>query len=102
MPLSLDELWKIVRSIPKGKVMAYGDVGRSLRYPVSGFQVGRWMARAPEGVPWWRVVSRTGQLPIAKRGEGLASEQFARLQQEGVPFVGDRMVDMETASWAPD
>ena len=99
---TLDDLWQIVRSIPKGKVMSYGDVGRLLRNPATGYQVGRWMANAPEGVPWWRVVAKSGQLPIAKRGPSLADEQMERLLKERVAFSTRGQVDMDKAAWQPD
>jgi methylated-DNA-protein-cysteine methyltransferase-like protein len=99
MQPSLDELWEIVRSIPRGRVMSYGDVGRSLRYPSSGFQVGRWMTCAPEGVPWWRVVAQTGRLPLSKRSPILVLEQVERLKAEGVPFIEEGVVNMDIAGW---
>lgn len=94
---ALDELWDVVRSIPPGRVMSYGEVGSLLRPPVGGRTVGRWMAHAPEGVPWWRVVAKTGHLPISKRGPGFATTQEQLLRQEGTPFVESGKVDMSRA-----
>lgn len=87
----LEELWEAVRRIPRGRVAAYGAVGRALAHPAPARTVGKWMARAPEGVPWWRVVGATGCLPIAKRSPILAAEQRSRLEGEGVTFEGDRV-----------
>ena len=64
---------------------------------MSGFLVGRRMASAPDGVPWWRVVAKTGSLPIGKRHPKLMSEQEATLREEGVPFLDRGKVDMEAA-----
>ena len=58
------------------------------------------MAQAPEGLPWWRVVGKQGQLWIDKRGAHYATEQRTRLEQEGVRFDGER-VDMPKAGWTP-
>lgn len=91
----LEALWEIVREIPQGNVMSYGDVGKLLPNPCSGYLVGKWMARAPEGVPWWRVVAQSGQLPIGKRAVTLAQEQESRLRREGVRFVAEGKIDME-------
>ena len=91
---NLDALWKIVSKIPKGKVMTYGDVGKLLPHPASGFQVGRWMASCPDGVPWWRVVAKTGSLPIGKRAHHLHREQMRRLKAERVRISADGVVDM--------
>lgn len=96
--MKLDELWDVVRRIPKGKVMSYGAVGELLSARASGRSVGRWMAQCPEGVPWWRVVAKTGQLPISKRGPGFASEQEERLRKEKVRFLGVGVVDMQRHS----
>jgi len=71
----------------------YGDVARALENPVSGYTVGRWMAQAPDDVPWWRVVAKDGALVIAKRSPEAALVQRRRLASEGVAFVDDR-VDM--------
>jgi methylated-DNA-protein-cysteine methyltransferase-like protein len=96
---TLEDLWNIVRSIPSGKVMSYGEVGALLPNPTNGRMVGRWMAQAPDGVPWWRVVAKDGRLPIAKRGPGFASEQEERLQNEGTPFLEGGRVDMRRAAY---
>lgn len=89
----LDELWDLVRAIPRGKVASYGEVGRNLSNPASGYLVGRWMAVAPEGIPWWRVVGKDGDLRTAKRDPHLASIQAERLGRERVLMVGSQ-VDM--------
>ncbi len=77
-------LWQIVRRIPPGNAAAYGEVGKALHHPASGYMVGRWMAQCPEDVPWWRVVAKDGRLPLAKRSPELALEQERRLASEGV------------------
>jgi len=92
------DLWKIVRKIPKGKVVSYGDLGKMLRNPTTGFHVGRMMASAPDGIPWWRVVAKDGSLPIHKRSPELRIEQEKRLKSEGVLFKGGR-IEMERHRW---
>jgi|SRR5579862_3917505 len=96
----LDELWDIVRSIPSGKVSSYGAVGAALTNPASGFMVGRWMAQCPEGVPWWRVVAKSGTLPIEKLDPYLEMDQRRLLEAEGVRFVDDR-VEVAAHLWTP-
>jgi alkylated DNA nucleotide flippase Atl1 len=88
----LNELWDIVRKIPEGCCASYGDVARSLENPVSGYTVGRWMANAPDGVPWWRVVSKDGVLVIAKKDPQAALIQRQRLEAEGIAFEGECVV----------
>ncbi len=89
MSETLEALWAVVRSIPPGRVAGYGAVGRALPHRASGLLVGRWMASAPPGVPWWRVLASSGELVIAKRNPVWAKEQRERLEAEGVPFDGE-------------
>ena len=98
----LDELWTLVARIPHGKVCAYGELGRALSQPVSGFQVGRWMAQAPADIPWWRVVSKLGGLPVHKKSVEAAMEQRQLLQSEGVQFDELGQVVMAETAWQFD
>ncbi len=86
---NLDELWRLVREIPRGRVVAYGALGARLKNPASGYMVGRWMARAPEGVPWWRVVAKSGRLVVERRDPRLGLLQREILVSEGVRFEND-------------
>ena len=54
------------------------------------------MARYGGGVPWHRVVTADGRLPLGH--EARASRLLAA---EGTPMRGDR-VDMAAAAWYPD
>jgi methylated-DNA-protein-cysteine methyltransferase-like protein len=89
--LPLDDLWSVIRRIPPGKVASYGEVGRALRSPASGYFVGRWMAQCPPDIPWWRVVAKSGHLSIAKRSPELAAQQERRLRDEGITIVDGRV-----------
>ncbi len=86
-----EALWALIFAIPHGKCTSYGRLGQALPKPVSGFLVGHWMFQAPEGLPWWRVVSKDGSLPIDKLAPHLAIEQRQLLEHEGVAFEGDRV-----------
>lgn len=82
----------VVDKIPRGKVMAYGDVAE-LMGEGSARGVGSVMARHGSEVPWHRVLMSDGTLPPGK-------EARARklLEAEGVPFRAGR-VDMDCARW---
>ena len=92
---SIQELFELVRKIPYGRVVSYGSLGRSLSRPVSGLLVGKWMARIPRDLPWWRVVSKSGHLAISNRDIALGLEQMERLKREGVNFIGDEVEVIE-------
>ncbi len=74
-----------VRAIPEGFVRAYGDIT-----PGAPRVAGAVLHDVDEpGLPWWRVVRADGSLAKGAR-------QRERLEQEGVPFCGER-VDMNIA-----
>jgi alkylated DNA nucleotide flippase Atl1 len=85
-----------VNRIPRGKVLAYGDVGSQIG--TSGRQVGQLIKHIdPETFPWWRVCNKKGEFPIVKRNPMFENEQRQRLEEEGVPFLESGRVDMARA-----
>jgi len=69
-----------IRAIPPGYVRTYGDVSPGA--PRLAGHVLR--AHAPDDLPWHRVVRADGSL--AK-----GAWQRQALEEEGVPFLGDRV-----------
>jgi alkylated DNA nucleotide flippase Atl1 len=88
----MEELYDLVRQIPAGRVVSYGALGNALSRPVSGFLVGRAMRSCPEGVPWWRVVSKDGFLVIHKLDPVLALRQREKLRSENTEMADDDCV----------
>ena len=80
---------RLARAIPAGRVISYGALGARCEPPISGYICGRVMGQLMDDVPWWRVVGKTGALPISKRGPDKALEQRKRLEDEGVTFKED-------------
>ena len=94
----VEEVLRLVESIPEGKVMSYGAIADALADSSgrnSPRQVGTIMARHGGGVPWHRVVNSAGRMP-----PGHEQEARQRLLSESVPIKGDH-VDMARASWLP-
>lgn len=77
-------VYDYVRTVPRGRVVSYGDVGAAVG--VTARTVGWAMSLAPEDVPWQRVVGADGYLRIAKRSPELRQLQRALLEAEGVAF----------------
>jgi len=88
-----DEVYRVVRKIPKGRVVTYGQVARMIGTK-NARRVGQALHanRNPE-VPCHRVVFANGSLAPGYAFGGLA-EQKKRLAAEGVGFVGEK-VDMD-------
>src|SRR2546425_6135156 len=58
----------IVRAVPRGRVVTYGQIARLAGRPRAAREVG-WIAHAgADGMPWQRVVNRTGGLASRYRG----------------------------------
>ena len=87
----LHELWVLVRSIPSGQVVSYGDLGREMSTPTTGRIVGRWLARCPPDLPWWRVVGAQGDLRTSARDPKLGNLQKELLLAEGVKLREGRV-----------
>ena len=84
----------VVDRIPRGKVMAYGDIAACLG--VGGpRQVGAVMRGYGHEVPWHRVLKSDGRPAVHK-----ANEQLDLLRADGVP-IHDGRVDMSRARWHP-
>lgn len=101
MPVEPAEaVYEFVRSIPRGKVVTYGQVAGMVEgVSLTARQVGQYMSKAPDGVPWQRVVGAGGHLPIGKVSPQLKTRQQELLESEGVKFRKDHCVDMASAQW---
>lgn len=74
-----------IRSTPPGFVRTYGDVS-----PGAPRFAGAVLARCEDPtLPWHRIVRADGSL-------AMGTDQRARLEAEGIPFVGER-IDMRAA-----
>ena len=90
-------VYALVKEIPRGSVITYGDLAKRLRLPGGARTAGRAMAGCPSGhgIPWHRVVGGQGRLLIR---EPVAALQRRLLESEGVQFAGSR-VDFERHAW---
>jgi methylated-DNA-protein-cysteine methyltransferase-like protein len=97
--MSWDAVYRLVKQIPRGRVLSYGALARALRLPGGARTAGRAMAATPsgKGIPWHRVVGERGKILIR---EPYASLQKKLLESEGVKIVESR-VDLRTHLWIP-
>jgi alkylated DNA nucleotide flippase Atl1 len=85
---------EVVESIPRGKVMTYGDIAEYLEAG-GPRQVGAVMSRHGSEAPWWRVVNASGMLPPQLRGE--AAQHY---EDERTAYDKSReRVNLRTARW---
>ena len=85
------DIYEIVRNIPHGKVISYGQIAKMLGRPRNAREVGRAMRICPDDIPWQRVVMSDGSIA----GGMFADMRKALLESEGVSFLPDGRVDMK-------
>jgi alkylated DNA nucleotide flippase Atl1 len=76
----------VIRAIPPGEVMTYGEVAAEAGWPGAARAVGRVLSLSGDGLPWWRVVAANGRLV-----PGHEAEHQARLRAEGVELRSGRV-----------
>lgn len=89
-----EEAVRVIRNIPYGKVMTYGQVAALSGNPRAARQVVRvlhTMSRK-EKLPWHRVVNRKGEISLP-HGQGF-EEQKAFLEAEGIEVGASGRVDL--------
>jgi methylated-DNA-protein-cysteine methyltransferase-like protein len=86
--VKLDEFLVVVRKIPRGQVMTYGEVAIAAGHEGSARQVVWALRNCGPDIPWHRVLGAGGKILLP--GEA-GLEQRIRLEAEGVRFVGDRV-----------
>lgn len=66
-----DQVYAIVRLVPAGRVVSYGDIAGMLE--VNPRQVGRFMGLSgpSDDLPWWRITNSAGDLPAHLLGEAI-------------------------------
>ncbi|MBO5872969.1 MAG: MGMT family protein [Clostridia bacterium] len=97
-----DKIYKVVCSIPKGKVATYGQVAMLAGNPRWARVVGYALHNnpAPKIIPCHRVVNREGRVATAfVFGGGEAQRQM--LENEGIVFESDGHIDLNRFGYIP-
>lgn len=99
-------VWKLVRTIPPGKVVSYGQLAELLEPPPEVAEetyrafgsrwVGQAMRACPQDVPWQRVINAQGRISLP--GEA-GARQRQLLEEEGVQFSESGRVDFKSFGW---
>lgn len=94
-------VYDLVDSIPKGRVMTYGQVAALCGAAWAAWEVGQIAHTGPSGLPWQRVVNKQGGLAAGWPNGGRAAHAAA-LQADGVTVSDDYKVDIGRLLWNPD
>ena len=95
-----EDVYRLVRCVPVGRVISYGAVARALGQPGKAREVGWALFRCPSDVPAHRVVNREGRLSGGWAFGGLEVRRL-RLEAEGVRFSAPDQLDLERYGWQP-
>jgi methylated-DNA-protein-cysteine methyltransferase-like protein len=96
--MNWNSVYTLVKKIPRGRVMTYGQLAKALRLSGGARTAGRAMAACPsgKGVPWHRVVGAGGRLLIR---EPHASLQRKLLESEGLELAEKRILEFKNYVW---
>jgi methylated-DNA-protein-cysteine methyltransferase-like protein len=94
-----DDVYEIVKRIPRGRVSTYGRIAKLAPVPRGARGVG-WALHGlgpvqGREVPWWRVINAAGRIS----NEFNAALQRELLEAEGVRFDERGYVDLERFLW---
>ncbi len=91
----VETVWHVVRGIPSGHVLTYGEVARLAGMSRAARRVSRAMLRAPRSMnlPWHRVINAQGKISIPRDSPG-HRRQKELLEREGVVFLNGK-IDLE-------
>lgn len=96
-------VYALVRDVPPGAVVTYGQVALLLGSPAAARAVGYALSYLgpTTDVPWWRVINARGEVSLKNRGME-ADLQRELLEREGVTFHASGKTDLATYRWWPE
>jgi len=94
-------VFAIVRRIPRGRVMTYGQIATLLENRLSPRAVGWALHGCPEDVPWQRVVNAQGACSTDRLPDIPGGLQRSLLEGEGVAFRENGTLELESYRFTP-
>jgi len=96
-----ERVYAIVRQIPRGMVMTYGQLAIILGEGYTARTVGYVMHGAGEDVPWQRVINSQGKCSTGRLTIPMNLQQEL-LEADGVVFTDKGKCDLKKYQWFPD
>ena len=96
-----ERVYRIVRRIPVGRVMTYGQLAEILGEGYTARTIGFVMHAADENDPWHRVINSQG---ACSTGRVLlpSNKQQSMLEAEGIAFDARGRCDLARYRWTPE
>lgn len=95
-----DRVYAFVATIPKGKVVTYGQVAEMCGIKGAAYQVGQIAHIGPSDLPWHRVINAKGGLASAFPGGGMVRHKEL-LEADGIVVSEKFTVEVEVLRWNP-
>ena len=95
-----ERVYAIVRQIPKGRVMTYGQIAGILGEGYTARTVGYVMHSAGDDVPWQRVINSQGKCSTGRLTIPMNLQQEI-LESEGIEFKPSGKCDLNKYQWYP-
>ena len=99
-PNFFDDVYEVVKLIPKGRVTNYGAIANYLGSKMSSRMVGWAMNGCPKDVPAHRVVNRNGLL-TGKHHFKTPDTMQKLLEKEGIKVLNDKIMNFVDKYWDP-
>ena len=102
-PSKYQIIYDVVRKIPVGKVLTYGQVaelaGLYGKARLAGYALFR--VELESDIPWQRVVNAKGEISYSEARCGGDYLQKTLLEQEGIEFKANNCIDLKKYRWQP-
>lgn len=100
MPPLQQQLYNLLREIPKGKVSTYKDMATHLGVPTKSRWIGRLLGMndQPQTYPCYKVVASDGSLTGYSAPGGIITKR-KKLEEDGVRFKSNGKVDLALSRW---
>ena len=101
MPSFYEEVYRLTRQVPPGRVTTYGTIAALAGSPMASRAVGYALRALPKDtdVPWQRVINKQGHIPLRGRDPRETDLQRALLESEGITFDAEDRVDFRRFGW---
>jgi methylated-DNA-protein-cysteine methyltransferase related protein len=92
----------IIKNIPEGKVMTYGQIASLAGSPRAARQVVRILHSMSKKhrLPWHRVINSKGEIGI--QDDESLQEQIFSLESEGVEIQNNKRIDLQKYQYQPE
>jgi methylated-DNA-protein-cysteine methyltransferase-like protein len=96
-----EHVYELVRQIPKGKVMTYGQLAALCGAAWAAWEVGQIANKGPVDLPWHRVVNKQGGLARGWPHGGIDGHKQT-LEAEGYKVSSEYTVNVGELLWHPN